>query len=412
MENNVKGKHRVITILATVIALCVIIGIVLLILHIRNNTDGRSLAGTDTTENYLNQPQSTETEAETEALKPEFEISEAGVLTSYNGDDETVVIPDNVISIGAYAFGASPKAEAITTVKLGKSVEDIDVQAFASLTKLENVEVPEENGNFIFKDGVLIKADNSVFFCMPSIVKADYDMFNIFYDVISDNIDGEGEAKLVSGNMMAKIEREYASSDDFLGRKYYLYCKAFSANGQYIEFDKAEFNDVDFNYKWIFIKNCAYSTSECIVYSYTTDATAYGKTWLFTNNEIVRVDINKNKLQEGEKINGEEWYNYSVITFEAGEDGSLRYTRMPLKYVFYSGELDYAYCWTGLDEFAKEIGYVKIENGNIVYYPEEKFTARDLGYDEDYVIKYLIKGTDLSVEEYFIQQSQRFESAK
>ena len=52
MENNVKAKRRVIAILSTVIALCVIIGIVLLILHIRNNTDGRSLVGTDTTENY------------------------------------------------------------------------------------------------------------------------------------------------------------------------------------------------------------------------------------------------------------------------------------------------------------------------------------------------------------------------
>lgn len=67
MENNVKAKRRVIAILSTVIALCVIIGIVLLILHIRNNTDGRSLVGTDTTENYLNQQQSSETEAETEA---------------------------------------------------------------------------------------------------------------------------------------------------------------------------------------------------------------------------------------------------------------------------------------------------------------------------------------------------------
>lgn len=67
---------------------------------------------------------------------------------------------------------------------------------------------------------------------------------------------------------------------------------------------------------------------------------------------------------------------------------------------------------TSPDEFAKEEGYIKVENGNIVYYPEKTFTARDLGYDEDYVIKYLIKGTDLSVEEYFIQQSQRFESAK
>jgi hypothetical protein len=352
-------------------------------------------------------------ESDTEDLSlPEFSISDEGVLTAYNGTEYNISIPDNVSAISEDAFGTSPVAGEIKTIKLGKSVESIDTQAFVSLTALESIEVPEENTNYKFLDGVLFKNDNTLFFCMPNIIKDNYDMFDIFYDVISDNIDGEGEANLVSGKMMAKIEREYASLDDSLGRKYYFYCKAFSANGQYIEFDKAEFNDVDFNYKWSFIKNCAYSTSECIVYSYTTDTTAYGKTWLFTNDEIVRVDINKNKLQEGEKINGEEWYNYSVITFEAGEDGSLRYTRMPLKYVFYSGNLDYDYCWTGLDEFAKEIGYVKIENGNIVYYPEEKFTARDLGYDEDYVIKYLIKGTDLSVEEYFIQQSQRFESAK
>ena len=75
-----------------------------------------------------------------------------------------------------------------------------------SLTKLENVEVPEENGNFIFTDGVLIKADNSVFFCMPSIIKDDYDMFDIFFDIISDKIDGEGEANLVSGDTVAGIK--------------------------------------------------------------------------------------------------------------------------------------------------------------------------------------------------------------
>ena len=408
MENNVKVKHRVITILATVIALCVIIGIVLLILHIRNNTDGKSLVETDTTENYLNQPQNSETEAETETPKPEFEISEAGVLTAYNGDDETVVIPDNVISIGAYAFGASPKAEAITTVKLGKSVEDIDVQAFASLTKLENVEVPEENGNFMFTDGVLIKADNSVFFCMPNIIKADYDMFDVFYYVISDKINGEGESDLVSGDMVAKIKREFADPEDPLNRKYYISCNSFTANGKILEVDKSIIHEYKvFNY---YKSHYAYITNQCVVYS-NRNTQGFGNTWLFTDNEIIRVEV-VNAAENREKINGEEWYNYSVINFEAGEDGSLRYTRRPLKYIFYSGYLDYDYCWTGLDEFAKEIGYVKIENGNIVYYPEEKFTARDLGYDEDYVIKYLIKGTDLSVEEYFIQQSQRFESAK
>ena len=107
--------------------------------------------------------------------------------------------------IGADAFGASPRADAITTVKLGKSVEDIDVQAFASLTRLENVEVSEENGIFIFTDGVLIKADNSLFFCMPNIIKDDYDMFDVLYDYISNDEDACGIKQIISGKMIANV---------------------------------------------------------------------------------------------------------------------------------------------------------------------------------------------------------------
>ncbi len=403
MENNVKAKRRVIAILSTVIALCVIIGIVLLILHIRNNTDGRSLVGTDTTENYLNQQQSSETEAETEAPKPEFEISEAGVLTAYNGDNETVVIPDNVISIGADAFGASPRVDAITTVKLGKSVEDIDVQAFVSLTKLENVEVPEENGNFMFTDGVLIKADNSVFFCMPSIVKADYDMFNIFYDVISDNIDVETTASLVSGRMIANIEIKNSDNDGSWDGKHYLICNMFKTYGYSKNFD-TPYSDEGFNDA---PRHIAYEFEEGVVYS-NRDLCGSGDTWIFTKDDIVKTEIITPRLIEDIP----EVYNYSVIVFMRGENGALNYIRTPRKYLSIGGELDGLGYMTSPDEFAKEEGYIKVENGNIVYYPEKTFTARDLGYDEDYVIKYLIKGTDLSVEEYFIQQSQRFESAK
>ena len=348
-------------------------------------------------------------ESDTEDLSlPEFSISDEGVLTAYNGTEYNISIPDNVSAISEDAFGTSPVAGEIKTIKLGKSVESIDTQAFVSLTALESIEVPEENTNYKFLDGVLFKNDNTLFFCMPNIIKDNYDMFDVFYYVISDNIDGEGEASLISGNMVARIEREFAEPEDPFNRKYYISCNSFTANGKILEVDKSIIHEYKvFDY---YKSHYAYITNQCVVYSNRTSQ-GFGNTWLFTDNEIIRVEV-VNAAENREKINGEEWYNYSVITFDAGEDGSLRYTRMPLKYVFYSGELDYDYCWTGLDEFAKEIGYVKVENGNLVYYPEEKFTARDLGYDEDYVIKYLIKGTDLSVEEYFIQQSQRFESAK
>ncbi|PWM27849.1 MAG: hypothetical protein DBX36_00565 [Oscillospiraceae bacterium] len=412
MENNVKAKRRVIAILSTVIALCVIIGIVLLILHIRNNTDGRSLVGTDTTENYLNQQQSSETEAETEAPKPEFEISEAGVLTAYNGDNETVVIPDNVISIGADAFGASPRVDAITTVRLGKSVEDIDVQAFVSLTKLENVEVPEENGNFIFTDGVLIKADNSVFFCMPSIIKDDYDMFDIFFDIISDKIDGEGEANLVSGDTVAGIKIVYAEDEikELLNSKYNIYCNYFTTNNQTNQYDELVVYKDTHRLPNAKI-TCVYQTNEGIVFT-NTDDYGVGDIWIFTEDNIIQKEVIFAVNTEN-RIGEEEWYNYSVVNYMKGNDGSLRYTRIPFKFQFRGGAFDYVWYCTGLDEFAGEEGVVKIENGGISYYPEKTWVVNDV-MAGDYLKEMFdpdIRGYK-TLEEYLAHNAEIYEPAK
>ena len=140
-ERNPKSTRKIAIWCCVAAAICLVIATAL-VMHFRNS-DGTIVSDTDTSASGRDsdQLQGSETEAETEASKPEFEISEAGVLTAYNGDNETVVIPDNVISIGADAFGASPRADAITTVKLGKSVEDIDVQAFASLKSLEDIAI-------------------------------------------------------------------------------------------------------------------------------------------------------------------------------------------------------------------------------------------------------------------------------
>ena len=403
MENQSKSSRWLIVILSIVIALCAVVGAVFLVLHIRN-TEETPIAGTDTTES-----DNSGTEAAPEAWKPEFEISEAGVLTAYNGDDETVVIPDNVISIGEDAFGTSPYADEIKTVKLGKSVENIDTQAFVSLSALESIEVPEENTYFKFVDGVLLKSDDTLFFCMPNIIKDNYDMFDVFFDVISDNIDGEGEANLVSGDMMAEIERKYANSDDIFGRKYYLYCKAFSANSQQKLFDEPYFdtyiNGVD-NSK----SNEAYETTEGIVFSNTNNY-GLGDTWIFAKDSIIHVEIIFSNPRYG-KIENEEWYNYSVIKFMKGEDGSLNYTRIPWKYVGAGGEYTCCGYWTGLDEFAYEEGYVKIENGKIIYNPLKTLTAKERGLDETYIRSLFNLESEDEVNEYLSRQAQKYESAK
>ena len=332
-ESNPKSTRKIAIWCCVAAAICLVIATAL-VMHFRNS-DGTIVSDTDTSASGrdTDQLQGSETEAETEAPKPEFEISEAGVLTAYNGDDETVVIPDNVISIGADAFGASPRVDAITTVKLGKSVEDIDVQAFVSLTKLESVEVPEENGIFIFTDGVLIKADNSVFFCMPSIIKDDYDMFDIFFDIISDKIDGEGEANLVSGDMVAGIEIVYAEDEikELLNSKYNIYCNYFTTNNQTNQYDELVVYKDTHRLPNAKI-TCVYQTNEGIVFT-NTDDYGVGDIWIFTEDNIIQKEVIFVVNTEN-RIGEEEWYNYSVVNYMKGNDGSLRYTRIPFKYQF------------------------------------------------------------------------------
>lgn len=399
-ESNPKSTRKIAIWCCVAAAICLVIATAL-VMHFRNS-DGTIVSDTDTSASGRDsdQLQGSETEAETEASKPEFEISEAGVLTAYNGDNETVVIPDNVISIGADAFGSSPRADAITTVRLGKSVEDIDVQAFVSLTKLENVEVPEENGNYISEDGVLIKADNSVFFCMPSIIKADYDMFDVFFDVISNKIDGTGESKLVSGGMVAEVEIEYAKPDDPLDRKYYLCCKAVNARNQNVTFDIP-----------IYYKNAPdgektngiyiFETEEGVVVSNTAVDTGYGKTWILSQSGVGEVEIKApfyTDREVGVEIRDGLWYdyNYSIILFYRGDDNTIKYLRFPDKFMVISdryGSMS-KYC-TGMNEFAKEIGSVEIVNGEVIYNCEERFTV-----EEDAVGQYIKDSFDPDIYGY------------
>lgn len=65
-------------------------------------------------------------------------VIEKGVLTKYNGTDETVTIPQGVTSIGEKAFYYKP----ITKVVFPKSLKSIGNGAFSN-TKLSSIDVPE-----------------------------------------------------------------------------------------------------------------------------------------------------------------------------------------------------------------------------------------------------------------------------
>lgn len=352
-------------------------------------------------------------ESDTEDLSlPEFSISDEGVLTAYNGTEYNISIPDNVSAISEDAFGTSPVAGEIKTIKLGKSVESIDTQAFVSLTALESIEVPEENTNYKFLEGVLFKNDNTLFFCMPNIIKDDYDMFDVFFDIISDKIEGEGEANLISGDMVAGVKIVFAEEEikELLNSKYNIYCNYFTTNNQTNQYDELVVYKHTHGLPNSKI-TCVYETNEGTVFT-NIDNYGFGNTWIFTEDNIIQKEVIF-AVNTDNRIGEEEWYNYSVVNFMKGNDGSLRYTRIPFKFQFRGGTFDYVWYCTGLDEFAGEEGVVKIENGGILYYPEKTWVVNDV-MAGDYLKEMFdpdIRGYK-TLEEYLTHNSQKFESAK
>ena len=91
-------------------------------------------------------------------------VIENGTLLSYVGKDTEVVLPQEVTTIAADCFSASENAQNITTISLGSNVKMIEEAAFSGLPSLDEITVPEDNKNFVFSEGVLLKTDGSILF--------------------------------------------------------------------------------------------------------------------------------------------------------------------------------------------------------------------------------------------------------
>lgn len=88
----------------------------------------------------------------------EFQI-EDGVLISYNGKHENVVIPKEVNSVADYAFS---KAVQITTVTLTENVSSIGSCAFYGCTNLSDIVISDDNTSFIKENDTVMSSDRKL----------------------------------------------------------------------------------------------------------------------------------------------------------------------------------------------------------------------------------------------------------
>ncbi len=88
-----------------------------------------------------------------------FVIQNGDRLIEYKGNEINVEIPDKVKTVANFVFLGNKSAKDIETVTLGANTENLEYNAFAGLTSLIEVLVPNENGYFEEKNNVTISTD-------------------------------------------------------------------------------------------------------------------------------------------------------------------------------------------------------------------------------------------------------------
>ena len=87
---------------------------------------------------------------------------ENGVLLRYTGSETDVTIPEEVETIADYTFLENANANKIEVVRLGASVQKIEVNTFAGLNKLVDLIIAENNLSFVYEDGLVLTSDGSI----------------------------------------------------------------------------------------------------------------------------------------------------------------------------------------------------------------------------------------------------------
>ena len=329
-------------------------------------------------------------------------IIENGMLVAYTGSATEITLPDEVNSIAPNAFAASENAENITTITLNSSIKNIDEKAFEGVVSLNNVNIPDNNENFIFTDGVLMATDGSINFSLSPEGDIDVDKFINTIHIMEKNVDFIGKRTTFVFGELTIVAQNFISERD--ENDTYFVIETFTVFGQ-------TFNLYDSKYDSSFssgligenVKYTLLLTDEVFLYSKTVSDVGYYL--IITEDSIYEYEDTKVILPDSEEAkNNPTWYNDRVYRYYIDDNDRLCYINQPRKYLesqeFFQ---QIRYC-VALDELAWEEGFVTIEKGSPVHHFEKSYTAGEI-YDIEGIFNdwYTWVTTDENVtDDYFI----------
>jgi len=295
-------------------------------------------------------------------------VIENGTLLSYVGKDTEIVLPQEVTTIAADCFSASENAQNITTISLGSNVKMIEEAAFSGLPSLDEITVPEDNKNFVFSEGVLLKTDGSILFAASYPKEIDVQKFVTTIDSMENMIEfWDKEIKFVFDGVTMTAHK--SAEDSFFT------IDTFTAHGQTFSLADSEYYNTSFCCNGILEVN-AYlymkMSDEAFIYSKGRSSIGY---YLIITKDAIYEYLRPEEVSDPQIE--PEWYNKSTFTYSIDDNGRLTYTREPLKYTFDQTIYhEMKYC-VGFDEFALEEGYVTFDSGEVVHHAEKRYTVSE-----------------------------------
>ena len=143
---------------------------------------------------------------------PNFKIDKKGFLSKYLGDEEEVIIPDNVISIWSYAFDKVKRP--IKKLIISKNVKDVG----GLFGPIKEIVVKEDNEHFTAANGILYSKDQKALIKYPEAKKEATFKVPQFVSAIEsyafhktqiENIVFESDDIVLANNAFAKANIEY-----------------------------------------------------------------------------------------------------------------------------------------------------------------------------------------------------------
>ena len=285
-----------------------------------------------------------------------FVVDVSGCLTAYTGNDETVIFPANVISVAAGVFEEAPAAHKIRTVILNDNVSSIDETAFYPLTSLEEIKVSEGNPYYTFSDGFLKKKDGTIYFGLISTGKDSQD-FSDAIEMLLEQQDADAVTKMVIGQYVFNVTFEADATGHTSASM-----NSVTAKGHTKTFEPAVRLKGNLLMKF-------FETNDAFVIAQI----AHGQNsfWVFNADGVHEFSCKKWFGMATKDVG----YLESTYTLDMRDDGKLGYTRYANKFTYEQLAYHALSMCVSRDEFCKETGYVTIENGKFVFYPEKTYTV-------------------------------------